>query len=841
VTCVSASECWAVGYGWGSNFHSQTLIERWDGTSWTIVASPSTSTAQDNQLLSVTCGSGSECWAVGFYINGFTYQSLIERWDGHSWAIVSAPNTSAAQNNFLKGVACASASNCWAVGYYVGASAGQTLIEQWDGNSWTIVSSPNTSTTQDNLLYGVTCSSASECWGVGNSINSTTGFSQTLIERWTGTSWSILPSPNALVPGEASFLTNVTCASTSDCWAVGYSGFSIPGNPGVFTSEPLIERWNGTSWAVVPSLNTNAAVFNFLYGVTCQSASDCWAVGYGTSQTLIEHWDGSASAWVSVSSPNKSYVQFNFLEGVTCLSTSDCWAVGFYLADWNAPISANPANHTLIEHWDGTSWTVVPSPNSAPPEDNFIVSISCASPSECFAVGAYAARYYTGSTPNNLIYQTLILRWDGTSWTIASSPNTSPAQNNYLFSTACAAVSDCWAIGFYVNDNGINQTLIEHWDGSSWAIVPSPNSDPTHDNFLGGAACASASECWAVGYYGGGQTLIERWDGTSWAIAASPNRIGSSNILNAVTCASASDCWTVGYYAIGLSAYTLTEHWDGNSWAIVASPDSATPINVFLGITCASASECWAVGNSYTSAFGVIIGRQTLIERWNGTSWAIAASPNTDPTQDNALYGVTCPSASDCWATGWFGIGQTLVLKYTAPALPTRIVSRKTHGAAGDFDIDLPLTGNTGIECRSGGANGDFTIVFTFANTLSSVGGANVTSGTGSVGSSAIGSDPHNYIVNLTGVTNAEYITITLSNVADSVGGFSSAVSASMGVLLGDVNASHRVDAADVSSVRQQTLQPLTGSNFRNDVNASGRIDAADVSIARQQTLTSLP
>jgi hypothetical protein len=110
------------------------------------------------------------------------------------------------------------------------------------------------------------------------------------------------------------------------------------------------------------------------------------------------------------------------------------------------------------------------------------------------------------------------------------------------------------------------------------------------------------------------------------------------------------------------------------------------------------------------------------------------------------------------------------------------------------------------------------------------------------VGSNNIDSnDAHNYIVNLTGVANAQRLTVSLSNISDSAGNFSSAISAQMDVLLDDVNASGRVDAADVSLVRQQTLQPITSSNFREDVNVSGRIDAADVSIVRQQTLTSLP
>ncbi len=181
-------------------------------------------------------------------------------------------------------------------------------------------------------------------------------------------------------------------------------------------------------------------------------------------------------------------------------------------------------------------------------------------------------------------------------------------------------------------------------------------------------------------------------------------------------------------------------------------------------------------------------------------------------------------------------------IEAVGPVMLQSIVSRKTHGIAGTFDIDLPLAGRLGIECRSGAANGDFTLVFNFANPVSSVGSVSVSSGTGSVlGSSIDSNDAHNYIVNLTGIANGQVVTVTLANVVDSAGNNNRAVSASMGVLLGDVNASGRVDAADVSLVRQQTLQTVTTSNFREDINTSGRIDAADVSIARQQTLTSLP
>jgi hypothetical protein len=294
---------------------------------------------------------------------------------------------------------------------------------------------------------------------------------------------------------------------------------------------------------------------------------------------------------------------------------------------------------------------------------------------------------------------------------------------------------------------------------------------------------------------------------------------------------------------------TLAERWDGSLWTIVASPNiSPAQQNVLFGVICTSPTECWAVGFYLAGDAGVVNAFfQTLIERWDGATWAIVTSPNTSPTQNNILYGVTCAAGWDCWTAGHYitTVPQTLTEHYTAPSPPpvplNAVVSRKAHGSAGAFDIDLPLSGNSGIECRSGGSKGDYTMVFTFANTLTSVQRASVSNGIGDVTSSAIGSDAHQYLVNLTGVTNAQVITVSLANVYDSAGDGSSAVSATMGLLLGDVNASHRVDAADVSLVRQQTLQPVTSSNFREDINASGRIDAADVSIARQQTLTSLP
>jgi hypothetical protein len=168
---------------------------------------------------------------------------------------------------------------------------------------------------------------------------------------------------------------------------------------------------------------------------------------------------------------------------------------------------------------------------------------------------------------------------------------------------------------------------------------------------------------------------------------------------------------------------------------------------------------------------------------------------------------------------------------------PARVVSRKTHGSVGDFDIDL-LPPAAGIECRSGGANGDYMVLFTFPNPLGNVGGVSMT-GTGSVAGSRIDSnDAHNFIVNLTGVTNAQAITVNLTNVADSVGNVSSAISASMKVLIGDTTGNGLVNSSDIAQTQSQSGQPVTSSNFREDVTANGAINSSDIALVQSKSGT---
>ena len=185
-------------------------------------------------------------------------------------------------------------------------------------------------------------------------------------------------------------------------------------------------------------------------------------------------------------------------------------------------------------------------------------------------------------------------------------------------------------------------------------------------------------------------------------------------------------------------------------------------------------------------------------------------------------------------------VAQPFVFDPTPGPVPlSAVVSRKTHGDAGTFDVNLPLTGGPGIECRSGGANSDYTLVFTFVDQLASVDTASVTSG--SVSASNIGTDRHQYIVNLTGVANARVITVSLSNVVDIAGHQSATVSVPMGVLVGDANFNKVVSNTDVAAVKGQISSPVITSNFRTDVNANGIVSNTDVSATKAQVSTTLP
>ena len=225
-----------------------------------------------------------------------------------------------------------------------------------------------------------------------------------------------------------------------------------------------------------------------------------------------------------------------------------------------------------------------------------------------------------------------------------------------------------------------------------------------------------------------------------------------------------------------------------------------------------------------------------------GTSEADIAF-DTPATLTAGTFSGTLPALAPgegVWVRACLGAvcGPAVSWPSTAPLV--NVVSSKVHGSAGTFNIDLPLSGNPGIECRSGGTSGDHTLVFSFANTLTSVAGASVTSGTGSVSSHAIGSDAHQYVVDLTGVTNLQVITVSLTGVQDMTGPIGD-ISQSMGVVVGDTTDSRSVNSSDISQTKSQSGQKITASNFRQDVTVNGSINSSDIALVKSRSGTALP
>src|SRR5439155_411201 len=171
----------------------------------------------------------------------------------------------------------------------------------------------------------------------------------------------------------------------------------------------------------------------------------------------------------------------------------------------------------------------------------------------------------------------------------------------------------------------------------------------------------------------------------------------------------------------------------GASWTVVTSANSS-PVenNNLASVTCASTANCWAVGYSSSQVNGTL----TVIEHFDGTSWSIVNSPNPSPAKYNVPLGVTCQSATDCWAVGYYfnvnGVYQNIIEHYTVPSVQLNaVVSRKVHGSVGTFDVNLPLTGPPAIECRAPGQTGttgvDYKLIFVFPDTLASVGSVSAT------------------------------------------------------------------------------------------------------------------
>ncbi len=289
-------------------------------------------------------------------------------------------------------------------------------------------------------------------------------------------------------------------------------------------------------------------------------------------------------------------------------------------------------------------WKIQATPNPAGATDSRLHAISCHTPHSCTAVGA--SNWNAGSD------RTLAERWDGVQWAIQSTPNPGGTLGAVLSGIECPKGTWCMAVGRDDRSPGVGATLAERWNGTNWAIVPTPNAPGQAASALNAITCTWTNFCLAVGQAGPSDdapvsALIEVWNGSTWTIQTAPDPGGDTAALRGASCSSPTECTAVGYWTYGTRELPLVERWDGSAWRIQSPQDPSGGQGAELdGVDCVSNLECMAVGSYVNGA------TLSLIERWDGNGWTITRTTDPQGATATLLSAVSCPSPLGCTTTG---------------------------------------------------------------------------------------------------------------------------------------------------------------------------------------------
>jgi hypothetical protein len=328
------------------------------------------------------------------------------------------------------------------------------------------------------------------------------------------------------------------------------------------------------------------------YSVSAASAKDVWAVGLSAAGGQVANWNGS------------SWADYDFVNGyqnVWAQSPTDVWAVGG--TSWFYP------TQTLARHWDGKTWTQVPTPS--PGGTAWFNGVAATSPTNAWAVGCTC-----GGPGDQGFMIPIIERWNGKTW--KQQFFRLPVNSGAFNSVAATGPDNAWAVGS-TGTVGPNGALIEHWNGHRWRRIPANTPDGFGN--LQGVTAISPNDVWAVGYTATGpdqdliyESLTLHWNGKRWSVVPSPNPTGETNLW-AVSASSPTNVWAVGYTNPNTCcAGTAAFHWNGKRWRVTSTvnpPDVS--LDALLGVVAISPDDVWAVGTTDWSS--------TIIEHWNGKTW----------------------------------------------------------------------------------------------------------------------------------------------------------------------------------------------------------------------------
>jgi hypothetical protein len=352
---------------------------------------------------------------------------------------------------------------------------------------------------------------------------------------------------------------------------------------------------------------------------------------------------GAGPHWQVVPTPDIGTA--SRLEDVTVVSANDIWAVG------------QAGESTLTLHWNGTQWSIVPSPNvTGNGVQNDLRGVYAVASNDIWAVGATSDLY------NSPGWKTLTMHWNGSEWSIVPSPNlTELGTCNSLQAVAAISSNDVWAVGGIPQGYcGNEKAILMHWDGSAWTIVPAPAETALwYSSSRFGVAAVASNDVWTTG-----DRQPFHWDGSEWTVVA-----GAGDVLKA-SAAAANSVWTVGSYTYYDGYYTYGPfpeafYWDGTQWRGTV-PQSPTSNETFNGVVAIAANDVWAMGSS---------GKFTLTEHWDGANWSIVPSANGNPNPGsnlsvaNVLVAADAVSSTNVWAVGYYVdnsafLSHALILQY---------------------------------------------------------------------------------------------------------------------------------------------------------------------------------
>ncbi|MGD0193492.1 MAG: hypothetical protein ABSC35_01365 [Candidatus Dormibacteria bacterium] len=449
----------------------------------------------------------------------------------------------------------------------------------------------------------------------------------------------------SFAPPDSRRARSLLCVSALVLPAAGLAACSSSGGPAPTVSARVTGSPSSVAKACTPTWSTDAIplppgsqsggesgaadllVANFftIQSLSAVSTSDIWAAGQSvvgatqTGQALVEHWNGAAWSIVPVQHAGDSDMDWDRSEDLTsvdAISSNDAWAVGFYPA--NRPAGDVPSTVnvlTLVEHWNGTAWSIVPAPD-ATKSDN-LNSVSGDSSNDVWAVGGatYGLAYGAGSGAGTMSYDApLVEHWNGSTWTIVPAPtigldphnpaalakvaaglasgaDENPASADF---TSVHAISpdDVWAVGIrsftnpdqetYTGD----QTFTEHWDGTKWSVVAAPDvtvpetSSSAEDDLQ--AVTGSDGDVWAVGRAQPIGTLVLHWNGTAWSILPSP-QTGENGVLETVADLAPNNVWAAG---------DEIDHWNGQTWSQIPTINGSA-IQTITAMAAVSSNDIW--------------------------------------------------------------------------------------------------------------------------------------------------------------------------------------------------------------------------------------------------------